>query len=107
MARKPKKTVKLKTIENTLADMYREGIGNMAEMNTTMMDSLGDMSAQLAKFFAQRVEEDVKVQHDLLQCKTLNEVQHVQLQFLETAYKQYQENTAKMMDIGTQALGAK
>lgn len=101
MARKPKKTPKP---EDAIAGFYREGIDTMAEMNTNLMESFGDMSAQMAKFVAQRIEEDVKVQHELLHCKSLQEVQHIQMQFFENAFKQYQENSAKMMDIGTQAL---
>lgn len=107
MPRKSKKTTSTKRMEDAATDIYREGIENMAEMNNSIMESFGDMSAQMAKFFAQRIEEDVKVQHELLHCKNLQEVQHVQLQFFENAFKQYQENSAKMMDIGTQALGSK
>ncbi len=104
MARKPKKTTTSKATDDAIAGMYREGIGNMAEMNAAFIESFGDMSAQMAKFFAQRIEEDVKVQHELLHCKSIQEVQHIQMQFFENAFKQYQENSAKMMDIGTHAL---
>ena len=107
MARKPKKSNKPTTMEHKVTAIYQEGLENMTEMNANLMESFGDMSAQMAKFFAQRIEEDVKAQHDLLHCKTLQDVQHIQLQFFENAFKQYQENSAKMLDIGTQALTAK
>lgn len=106
MAHKPKKSTKSKATEDGVTDVYREGVGNMTEMNAAFIESFGDMSAQMAKFFAQRIEEDVKVRHELLHCKNLQEVQHIQMQFFENAFKQYQENSAKMMDIGTHALQA-
>lgn len=107
MARKPKKSAKPASVEDAMSGIYREGIEHMAEAKVNLIEAFGDMSAQMAKFFAQRIEEDVKVQHDLLHCKTLQDVQHIQLQFFEKAFKQYQENSAKMMDIGTHALGTK
>ena len=106
MARTPKKSTKAKATQDGVTGVFNEGVGNMTGMNAAFFESFGDLSAQMAKFFAQRIEEDVKVQHDLLHCKNLQEVQHIQMQFFENAFKQYQENSAKMMDIGTHALHA-
>lgn len=104
MARKTKASTKPKPAQDTITGMYSEGIESIADMNAVMMESFGDMSAQIADFFTQRIEQDVKVQHDLLQCKNLQEVQQVQMQFFQDAFKQYQANSAKMLEIGTQAL---
>ena len=80
---------------------HKEGIANLTDMNTNLLETFGDISAHMAKFIAQRIEEDVKVQHELLHCKSLTDVQTVQLNFFEQALRQYQESAARMFDLGT------
>ena len=106
MARTSKQADSPKTADDIIAKMQKEGLGNLAELNTAVLESFGDMSTEMAKFIAQRIEEDVRVQHELLHCKSLNEAQQIQMNFLEQAFRQYQEGAARMLDIGTHALEA-
>lgn len=96
-----------KSTEDTMQSLHKEGIANLADMNTNLFETFGDISAHMAKFIAQRIEEDVKVQHDLLHCKSLTDVQNVQLSFFEKALRQYQESAVRMFDIGSHAFEEK
>ena len=53
----------------------------MAEMNTHLPESFGSMSAQMAKFTAQRIEEGEKVQYKLFDGKSPVDIQNIQLKF--------------------------
>ncbi|NNE54114.1 MAG: phasin family protein [Sulfitobacter sp.] len=90
-----------------IAHLQEAGFGNMMGMSSAWLDALGKMGAEMATFVADRVKEDVKTQQDLMGCKTVEELQHVQAQFVQKAMKQYQEETGKLVEIGTRAFAQK
>ncbi len=88
---------------NAMAQLQEAGLGNMVGLNAAWFEALGDMSAEVVSFVADRVKEDVKVQHEIMHCKTLTELQHVQSRFLQKAMDQYQAETGKLIEMGTKA----
>jgi hypothetical protein len=104
MAKGSDQSRKPEPAEDMLAEMHKEGFRNIAQFNAVLMERFAEMNAEMAKFIARRIAEDVKVQQELLRCKDLKDVQNVQVHFFEQAFKQYQEGSARMIDIGTHAL---
>ena len=86
-----------------IAHLQEAGFGNMMGMSSAWLDALGKMGTEVATFVADRVKEDVKTQQELMSCKTMEELQHVQAQFVQKAMQQYQEETGKLVEIGTRA----
>lgn len=89
---------------NFFAQMQEAGLGKAFGMSTAWFEAMGDMSAEVMQFMAERIKEDVKTQHAMMHCKNLTELQHVQAQFIEKAINQYQAETGKLVEMGTQAI---
>jgi hypothetical protein len=73
----------------------------MVGLGAAWFEALGDMSAEVLSFVADQVQEDVKVQHEILHCKNVKELQHIQSQFLQKAMDQYQAETGKLVEMST------
>ena len=93
--------------ENTtltaLTKLQEAGLGNMLGMGTAWMEAMGDMSAEMAGFIAERIKEDVKTQHEILHCKNVADLQHIQARFIQKAMDQYQAETGKLVEMGKKA----
>jgi hypothetical protein len=86
-----------------LSDLQKAGFGNAMGMSTAWMEALSDMGAEVLGFVADRVKEDVHTQHEILHCKNLGDLQHIQAQFVQKAIDQYQTETGKLVEMSTSA----
>ena len=75
------------------------GFGPMNWMGTRWFEAMADMNSELMTFIAARISEDVKTQHELLHCKSAEELQKAQLAFLEKAQNQYMDETGKLVQM--------
>ena len=92
------------TIADAIAQMQRFGLQSMNWMGAGWVERMSDLNSEALAFLSERVKQDVELQHRLLHCKTIEEMQHVQAEFLQTAIDQYTEETGKMIDMaGLQA----
>lgn len=91
------------TSMNALADLQKAGLGNMMGMSTAWMEAFSDMGAEVASFVADRIKEDVQTQHEILHCKNVADLQHIQAQFVQKAVDQYQDETGKLVKMGAAA----
>lgn len=91
---------------NTLAYLQEAGLGNVMGMSTAWAEAISDMGAEVANFVAERIKEDVKTQHEILHCKNVADVQHIQAEFIQKAMDQYQAETGKLLEMGTKALAS-
>lgn len=73
------------------------GLGPLRWMGTAWFEAMADMNSEVVNFVADRIKEDVKTQHELLHCKSAEELQKAQLTFLDKAYKQYTDETGKLV----------
>ncbi len=89
---------------DALTALQKAGFGNMVEMSTTWAETLSDMSAEVLSFMAERIKEDVRTQQEILHCKDVGELQHIQSRFVQKAMDQYQEETGKLVEMGTSAI---
>lgn len=92
---------------NAITQLQEAGLGNIMGMGTAWIEAVGDMSAEVAQFVAERIKEDVKTQHEILQCKNVSDLQSVQAQFIQKAINQYQAETGKLVEMGTKAFATK
>lgn len=91
---------------DVFAQLQESGFGNMMGMSTAMMEAFSDMGAEVVSFVADRIKEDVKTQHEILHCKDVGDLQHIQAQFIQKAVDQYQEETGKLVEMSTKAFAA-
>ncbi len=87
-----------------IAQMQEAGFGRAFGMSTAWLEACGDMSAEMMNFLSERIKEDFKTQHELMNCKNIKQVQEVQAKFVEKAIEQYQAESGKLVEIGTNAL---
>lgn len=92
---------------SAITQLQEAGLGNMMGMGTAWIEAVSDMSAEVAHFVAERIREDVKTQHEILHCKNVADLQHIQAQFIQKAMDQYQAETGKLVEMGTKAFAAK
>ncbi|MDU8911610.1 phasin family protein [Aestuariicoccus sp. MJ-SS9] len=91
------------TPANPFAQLQEAGFGNFAAMGTAWMEAMSDIGAEAMSFVAERLKEDVKTQHEMLHCKDMDQLQHIQAEFVQKAIDQYQEETGKLVEMSTQA----
>ena len=105
MANKPgtESRSKKEPTPNVMSQFQDAGLGNMAGLSAAWMEALGDMGSELASFVADRIKEDVKTQHEIMNCKNAADLQHVQAQFLQTAITKYQAETGKLVEMSMKA----
>ncbi|MEH6645979.1 phasin family protein [Sulfitobacter sp.] len=70
-----------------------------AWMGTAWFERVADLGSEITTFVADRIKEDAKTQHALLNCKSMVEVQHVQAEFLQKAFDQYHAETGKLVEL--------
>lgn len=90
-----------------ISKLQEAGLGNMLGMSTVWFEAMGEMSAEVASFIADRIKEDVKTQHDILHCKNIADLQHIQAEFIQKAIDQYQVETGKLVEMSKSAFAPK
>lgn len=105
MAKTPEKiekTSEADPIHAAIANLQESGLGSLAWMGTAWTESMSNLGSEIISFVADRIQEDVKTQHELLHCKNMTELQQAQAAFLERAYVQYTVETGKLLKMGTE-----
>ena len=89
----------------TFADECEDaGLGTLRWVCAVWLDAMADMNTEVVNFVAKRIKEDVKTQRELLHCTSLEDVQHAQLTYLNTAYHHYTDETGKLVKMGLDLL---
>lgn len=97
---KAKETEVEDPVQAALENLQDSGLGSMTWMGTAWTEAMSDLGSEIISFVAERIQEDVKTQHEILHCKTLSELQQAQAAFLERAYVQYTVETGKLLKLG-------
>lgn len=85
-----------------MAQLQEAGLGNMVGLSTAWAEAMSDMGSEVISFVADRIKEDVKTQHEILHCKSVGDLQHIQSQFIQRVLDQYQTETGKLVEMGSQ-----
>jgi Phasin protein len=86
------------------AKVQKSGFTPMAWLAPQMLEKCSEMGSELAGFVAARIKEDVNLQHQLLHCKDISKLHHIQINFVQTAINQYVAETGKLTQLGTEML---
>lgn len=89
------------TMVDAMAYWQSAGLGALNWFGASTIERMSDMGAEWMTFVAERVREDVALQHALLHAKSPTEVQQLQMDFLQKALDQYAAETGKMMALGS------
>lgn len=87
-------------VSDIMAQYQKMGLNALTLMGGDLMERLTDMGAEMLDFYTTRVKEDVELQHKLLHCRDLKEMQQVQGEFLQHAIDRYTEETGKLIEMG-------
>jgi len=72
----------------------------LAEMQSTLLESMATAQKEWSDFVHRRVKEDVAASRQLMSCGSLAEMHHVYSQYLATAFQQYQQQSEKVIQAG-------
>lgn len=99
---KPSQTDDEDPVHKALEQLQESGFGSLAWMGTAWTEAMANLGSEVISFVADRIQEDVKTQHEILHCKSLTELQQAQAAFLERAYVQYTVETGKLIKMSTE-----
>lgn len=88
---------------NAIATAQTAGFGDVMQMSSGWIETMSGIGAEMLGFVADRIKEDVKTQHDVLQCKNVTDLQQVQAQFIQRSLDQYRAETGKLVEMSTMA----
>ena len=60
------------------------------------------MQKEIAGFVSERIRQELETQHELMSCRSLEEVGEVQSRFFRTRLDQYSAEATKLMQLSTE-----
>ncbi|WP_299549160.1 phasin family protein [uncultured Tateyamaria sp.] len=84
-----------------MSNVQAVGLGTLNWFGASTIERMSDMGAEWMTFVAERVREDVALQHSILHAKTPDELQNAQMAFLQKAMDQYAAETGKMIELSS------
>lgn len=94
-----------KTLEG-VARTQEEAFHTLERAGSAMFEAMTKWNAELTHFVAQRMQEDIRAQKEILQCRTLDELREAQTRFFQTAIEQYSEEASRLSKIGGDLLSS-
>lgn len=86
-------------VRQAMAKLQEAGLTSMSWMGTDWMERMSDLGSEVLQFLAERVRQDVELQHRLLHCKDMTELHKIQAEFVQTAIDRYTEETGKLVEL--------
>jgi len=68
-----------------MAALQSAGLDSLSWFGAPMLENMSTMGSEMLQFFADRIKEDMKTQHEILHCKTPREMLEVQTKFFQKA----------------------
>ncbi|WP_347309860.1 phasin family protein [Defluviimonas sp. SAOS-178_SWC] len=90
----------------TLAALQAAGPGAMGKVYVAMLEGAGDLGNEVIQFVADRIAEDVKIQHEIMECRNPADLVRIQQRFLQTAFDQYTAETGKLVKMSNDLIHA-
>lgn len=98
------KDEKTKQAQSPLGDfmniLQTGGAQSMEGAGAVWLKTMSSMGSEVMSFTTNRLHEDIKTRHDLLQAKGISEIQEIQAQFFQKAMEDYSAQTAKLLGMG-------
>ncbi len=69
-------------------------------VNTAWLESALEANEELKEFLSRRIKEDIRTQHEILNCKNPAALQEIQTRFIRKALEDYAAETGVMIKMG-------
>ena len=79
--------------------MQAEGFERFSLLGAAFVESMGQLNKEFVRFVGERLQEDVKTQHALMQCRDVGKLSEIQADFIKTAFDQYAAETGTMVEM--------
>ncbi len=89
---------------HAMSELQKAGFGSLAWMGTEWMTTMSGIGGEVLRFVTDRIKEDVKTQHEILNAKGIDEVQGIQARFMKEAFDQYAAETGKLIEMSNDLL---
>lgn len=83
-----------------MREMQQSGLGPLRWLGTTWLESVTEVNRELADFMARRIKEDVRTQHEILNCSDPAKLRDIQLRFMQRAIEDYTAETGTLTEMG-------
>ncbi len=81
----------------TFVALQAAGPDTIGKVYMAMLEGAGDLGSEVVQFVAERIAEDVRTQHEIIECRNPTELVHIQHRFLQKAFDQYSAETGKLV----------
>ncbi len=81
------------------AKLTAASMGPFGQVGMAWMEAMSDVGSEFLHFVSERVQQDVATQHKLLHCTDMEELRHVQAEFVQKAIDDYTAETGKMVEL--------
>lgn len=81
------------------AELQKAGLGPLAS-GTAWNESVQTYFQEMSRFLTMRFEKDLETQKRVLACRDPEELRGIQSKFIQEALSDYQDETARLMEIG-------
>lgn len=82
-----------------LAKLSAVGFGPLGQWGTVWAESMAELGSEALHFISERVQADVDTQHRILHCTSMEELRHIQGEFIQQAIDQYTAETGKIIEM--------
>lgn len=72
----------------------------VTDINGRLLESAATAQRDWAEFVHRRVKEDISASQQLMNCRSLTDMQQIYSQYLRTAFEQYREQSEKAVQRG-------
>ena len=86
--------------DKTPQEAFAAAFGPWGQMGAAWAEAMSGIGAEAMRFLTERVQQDVATQQKLLHATSLDEVRHIQAEFVQKAIDQYTAETGRMVEIG-------
>jgi len=86
------------------AKLAAASMGPFGQVGLAWSEAMSDLGSEFLHFVSERVQEDVATQHRLLHCTDMDELRHIQGEFVQKAIDQYTAETGKMLELNAEMM---
>lgn len=90
----------------TVAGFQHDALDRIEKVGSAVLEGITRWNSEVSRFIADRIEEDVRTQKEMMRCQTLKDLQTVQSRFVSTAMEQYSTETRRLMDVSRSIITA-
>lgn len=83
-----------------LLQMQQNSLDPLRWLGAAWLESATEINKELAEFLSRRIQEDVRTQHELLNCSDPAKLNEIQARFIQRAVDDYSAETGTLVDLG-------